>query len=490
MKKSSKKKITRKDIIGLGEASFKKNYYPELQEKLLELEKINSRNISLIRGIPDIILYYNGESFITEYNLEKDQNIIKKILDDKDIYNELLSNCQWVKTNEKLKEMYFSMKVDNTKHFYEGRIYLTQIKEIFVIIRDNTEMLNLQRELKKQTLTDPLTKLYNRRYFEQQLIKYNKQLLPGFALIIFDIDGLKVINDTLGHLTGDEMIISASILITRHFNDATHIARIGGDEFGIIYKKIDYVIMQQYLSEFEKELSSFNEKNDVYKISLSYGYSINNHGMVDINYLYKTADNKMYQRKLLKESSIRNNFVKTLMKALEEKDFITEGHAQRMGLTAVQIGKQLNLSINVLNRLELLSKFHDIGKVGIPDIILKKKGPLNEKEWEVMKTHCEIGFRIANESSELREIADLILKHQEKYDGTGYPLGISKDGIPIECRIIGVVDAFDAMTNDRPYRKGMSIKNAIKELLDKAGSQFDPEIVKIFIEVLKQEGYY
>lgn len=485
MKKSSNKKITRKDIIGLGEASFKKNYYPELQEKVLELEKINSRNSSLIKGIPDIILYYDEQTFITEYNLPEDQRVINIILENEKIHQQLVKNCQWVKKHEQLKVNNFRMIINDEERFYEGRIYLTQIKEIFIIIRDNTERIKLQEELKNQALTDSLTKAHNRRYFESKLEKYNGKILPGFALIIFDIDGLKLINDTLGHFTGDEMIKSAANIIKNHFIKADHLARIGGDEFGLIYKNTDYDYLQNQLSTFDNQLKIFNNSLEISEISMSYGYSFNHLGKVDVNLLYKKADNKMYQRKLLKESSMRHTLVKTLMKALEEKDYITEGHAHRMGATAAEIGIALNLSINTINRLKLLSKFHDIGKVGIPDEILKKPGPLNDKEWEIMKTHCEIGFRIANESAELKDIADLILKHQEKYDGTGYPLGIRGDEIPIECRIIAIVDAFDAMTNDRPYRKGMSTTNAIEELKKYSGSQFDPKIVEIFIKNLK-----
>jgi len=482
MKKSSNKKITRKDIIGLGEASFKKNYYPELQEKLLELEKINSRNSSLIRGIPDIILFFDNDTFIIEYNIEKDLPIIESILSNENIYNKLIKKCHWVRTHEHTKEMDFNLNINNKERYYEGRIYLTEIKEIFVIIRDITERIQLQNKLREQALTDSLTTLYNRRFFEEKLKYFNQKNLPGFTLIVFDIDGLKIINDTLGHFIGDQMIKSVANLIKNNFSDATYIARIGGDEFGIIYKKIQYTDLQEHLSAFEQKIFDFNTTEALYDISMSYGYNRHVEGKVNIEHLYKTADNKMYQRKLLKESSMRHTIVKTLMKALEERDYITQGHADRMGSISKDIGKLLNLSSSKINRLELLAKFHDIGKVGIPDKILNKPGPLDEKEWEIMKTHCDIGFRIANESAELRDIADLILKHQEKYDGTGYPLGLKKDEIPIECRIISVVDAFDAMTNDRPYRNGMSYEEALIELKKNAGSQFDSKIVKLFIE--------
>jgi HD-GYP domain-containing protein (c-di-GMP phosphodiesterase class II) len=141
----------------------------------------------------------------------------------------------------------------------------------------------------------------------------------------------------------------------------------------------------------------------------------------------------------------------------------------------------LQLPQAVVADMRLLAKFHDIGKVGIPDSILKKPGKLTQAEMVIMRQHCEIGYRIAKSSPDLEPIADCILKHQEHWDGNGYPLGISGEQIPIECRVLGIVDAFDAMTNDRPYRQAMTEDEAIKELLRCAGAQFDATLVEVFI---------
>jgi HD-GYP domain-containing protein (c-di-GMP phosphodiesterase class II) len=192
----------------------------------------------------------------------------------------------------------------------------------------------------------------------------------------------------------------------------------------------------------------------------------------------------MYQNKLLKTASTKNNLVKTLMKALEAKDYITEGHAERMDELAAKMGEALKLSQSQTDRIQLLTKFHDIGKVGIPDSILKKPSSLNEDEWKVMKTHAAIGERIALASSELKDISYLILQHHEKWDGTGYPLGAKGEEIPIECRILSIVDAFDAMTNDRPYRKALSTEYAMLEIKKCSGAQFDPSLVEVFQRVV------
>jgi len=231
-------------------------------------------------------------------------------------------------------------------------------------------------------------------------------------------------------------------------------------------------------------VSDYNQSLESIKLSLSFGYAYHEVGELSIDWLYQEADNNMYQNKLLKTSSIKNNLVKTLMKTLEAKDYITEGHADRMDILALQIGKYLKLTQTVIDRIQLLTKFHDIGKVGIPDAILKKAGPLTTDEWKVMRTHSQIGERIANESSELKDIAHLILKHHERFDGTGYPLGLTGLDIPIECRILSIVDAYDAMTNDRPYRKAMSTQEAIAEIVLHSGTQFDPKIVHTFTQII------
>jgi len=150
-----------------------------------------------------------------------------------------------------------------------------------------------------------------------------------------------------------------------------------------------------------------------------------------------------------------------------------------------KMGVRLGLNANQLGDLSLLAQVHDLGKVGIPDQILFKPGPLNEEEWEIMKMHPEKGYRIASSSPDLSTVAELILKHHEHWNGGGYPLGLKGDSIPVECRILSIVDAFDAMTNDRPYSKARTDDEAISELKRFAGKQFDPELVEVFVTVLE-----
>ncbi len=195
----------------------------------------------------------------------------------------------------------------------------------------------------------------------------------------------------------------------------------------------------------------------------------------------------MYRNKLHKGVDARSQILQSLLAALGERDFITEGHARRLEELCSRVGEKIDLSKIQLSDLALLAQVHDLGKVGTPDRILFKKGPLSKDEWEIMHQHSEKGYRIALSSTDLSSIADFILKHHERWDGNGYPLGISGEEIPIECRILSVVDAFDAMTNDRPYRKAMTINKAAEELKRSAGTQFDPDLVPVFLSVI-QEG--
>jgi HD-GYP domain-containing protein (c-di-GMP phosphodiesterase class II) len=172
------------------------------------------------------------------------------------------------------------------------------------------------------------------------------------------------------------------------------------------------------------------------------------------------------------------------MSALYAKSQETEEHGQRLGQYADMIGKELGLDQKTLDDLKLLSMLHDIGKIGIDDRILNKPAKLNEEEWEVMKKHPEIGHRIAMSTPELCHIAEYILRHHERWDGSGYPDGILNEEIPLLSRILSIADAYDAMTEDRVYRKGMSTVEAIAELKRCSGTQFDPALVELFIGML------
>lgn len=483
-----KKAFTRDAIIGLGEDSFRKNYYPELQEKIIDLEQINARNKALISTIPDILLVSNLDGIIVPFTLalKKEDFLLNELLKNNKVMYLLKESVKKVINTTAFLTEEFQMYHMNQLLYFEARFQRSETNEILIIIRNMTERITLEHQLIELVERDTLTKLYNRRNFEEKMNYYNGKEYHNIAIISIDMNGLKFINDTLGHQFGDLAIIAASEVIFKTFAPKGYVARIGGDEFGVIIEAIEDDLVDDLLNQLAHavKLSNTVAQNS---ISLAYGYSHHKDGIVNMEFMFQEADNNMYQNKLLRKESTRSTFVKTFMKALEAKDFVSESHARRIEKLVVLIGKSLGLHQDKMDKLILLSKFHDIGKIGIPDVILKKPAPLTDLEWKVMKTHASIGERIALEASEIKDIAHLILKHHEKWDGTGYPLGLCGAEIPIECRILAIVDSFDAMTNDRPYRSAFSAEKALREIESCSNTQFDPDLVNVFLEIMKNQ---
>lgn len=485
--KKDKKTFSRDAIIGLGEESFRKNYYPELQEKIIDLERINARNRAIMSTIPDIMLVSDLQGGIGPFiRSAEDGNIIEKeLLENRRIMNFLKDAVGELSENHPFLTKEFQMEIGREAYYFEARFHRSETQEILIMIRNMTDRILLEHKLRDMVERDSLTNLYNRRKFEEEMDFYSGKDIEKITIISIDVNGLKFINDTLGHMNGDQVIVDAAKIVVEVFGDKGNVARIGGDEFGIILENYKAEQVERMLEQLTSEVEQHNFMAKGHGLSLAFGYSFHENGIVNMEYLFQEADNNMYQNKLLKKESIRGTFVKTFMKALEAKDFVSEGHVMRMERLAVLIGKALALHSDQMDRIVLLTKFHDIGKIGIPDSILKKNGSLNEDEWKVMRTHTNIGERIALEAIEIRDIAHLILKHHEKWDGTGYPLGLKGDEIPVECRILAITDTFDAMTNDRPYRRALPVEEAAKEIEKCAGTQFDPELVKIFTTLYK-----
>jgi HD-GYP domain-containing protein (c-di-GMP phosphodiesterase class II) len=235
-------------------------------------------------------------------------------------------------------------------------------------------------------------------------------------------------------------------------------------------------------------VKTYNDTLPDLPLSLAVGFALNDEAPATVREVFTQADNNMYREKLLCNQSIHSSVVQTLNKALEARDFITEGHARRIQDLVESLAESIGLPERSVIDLRLLAQFHDIGKVGIPDRILMKPGPLNPEEAIEMQRHCEIGYRIALAATDLVPIADWILKHHEWWNGHGYPAGLIGERIPLECRILAIADAFDVLTNDRPYRRAVSQEEAIEEISRYSGIQFDPLLVKKFCELLTDGG--
>ncbi len=355
---------------------------------------------------------------------------------------------------------------------------------LVVILTDITERKQLEEKLKGMSIFDSLTGLYNRNFFEEEMKRLSDGRHNPLGIIVCDLDGLKFINDTLGHQSGDQMLITIGDILRQNFRSSDIIARIGGDEFAALLTETDPDVIEQMLQRLRQAVEDYNSADPELPLSLSMGHAVSEGGAPDMQVLFREADNRMYREKIQREGSARSSILQALTGSMQARDFNTQGHCDRLQELAISLARSLDLSQDFVNDLFLLARFHDLGKVGVPDHILFKPGALTEEQWRQMRQHCEIGHRIASSVPDLEPIADLILKHHERWDGRGYPLGLSGTDIPLSCRILAIIDAYDAMTSDRPYRKALTSQEAIAELKRCAGTQFDPELVERFLRIL------
>lgn len=356
---------------------------------------------------------------------------------------------------------------------------------ILTLEQQNKALEESEQQCRYAGFHDILTGLKNRNYFEQQLHCFEANQTASLGLIICDLDGLKLVNDTLGHQQGDKHLIAIAGILRECFDDSDVLARIGGDEFAIIKTGATEAYIQKACA---LALDRINEHNATacIPLGLSFGYSINNGKLTSMKRLIVEADNSMYREKLQHGSNARTAIVQNAIKLLNKRDFINEGHADRLQAILTTLAFKTGIPAAKQPDLKLLAKFHDIGKVGIPDNIIFKPASLTPEEMSIMQTHSEIGQRIALASSELVPIAEWILKHHERWDGSGYPLGLSGDQIPLACRIFAIADAYEVMTSPRPYRQPLSQSSALEQIRLAAGSQFDPALVDIFFTAIHQ----
>lgn len=335
---------------------------------------------------------------------------------------------------------------------------------------------------------DNLTGLLSKDAFDTAVYKHLSAGKFPFAIIIGDINGLKLINEACTSAGGDLVIYQAAYIFGQHGGHKAVLARTGGGEFSMLIPGADENQAQAILKSIQKSCrSEVCLPQDFHlQLSLSIGYAVKTHADQQGEQLLRLAKENLARQKLLDNSSSHSLILASLKGAMQIKCYDTKQHADRMARMARQTGIVLGMPMASLDQLELLAILHDIGKVAIPDSILQKPGPLNDDEWAEMKKHPLIGSHIASSIPELLPIADDILCHHERWDGTGYQLRLRQTKIPLAARIIAVVDAFDAMTEDRPYRSAMSRSDALDEIRRQAGTQFDPDVVQAFLDLAAQ----
>lgn len=350
----------------------------------------------------------------------------------------------------------------------------------FGIYRDIRERKSNEDRIKFLSFYDELTKLYNRRFYENELKRLDNNRRLPLSLIIADVNGLKLINDAFGHMQGDEVLIETANILKKSSRADDIVARLGGDEFILLLPNTTSQESEKIIHRINNEIEKV--KVGAVNLSVSLGWDTKTSSEEDIHRIFKNAENFMYRKKLNESPSVHGKVIQTIIHSLHEKNPREEEHSHRVSLICEALGEALALDNRDITDLKVVGLLHDIGKIAINEQILNKPSELTKDEYEEIKRHSEIGYRILSSSNDMSDLADAVLYHHERWDGLGYPKGISGDEIPLKARIITVADAFDSMVSERSYKKSMTTHEALEELKKNAGTQFDEKIVRALIE--------
>ncbi len=378
--------------------------------------------------------------------------------------------------------MYYENYLKTTGRYYATYSYSPRERQFAVLVSDITERKNNEEMLRHLSYHDQLTELYNRRFFEEELKRLDTPRNLPLSIIMADINGLKLINDSFGHAIGDEYLVSLARILKCACRADEIIARLGGDEFGIVLTNTDATEASIIINRLKDLILKTKVAGIV--LSVSFGCETKEKAEQLLSETIASAENHMYTHKIVERASMRSKTVEMIMSALFEKSDREAQHSQRVSELCEEIAVRMNFDSDDVEQIRMAGLVHDIGKIGINEAILNKGAVLDENEWASMKRHPESGWRILSTKVEFSDVAQFALCHHERFDGNGYPKGLRGEEIPIQARIIAIADSFDAMTSERSYRKPLAFDIAIQEIQKCSGSQFDPKIVDVFIEII------
>lgn len=363
--------------------------------------------------------------------------------------------------------------------------YVGAVSGAVIVLKDFSVYREKQRQIEFLSYHDYLTGLYNRRYLSMAMKKMDKRANLPLTVMTLDVNGLKLTNDAFGHTMGDRLLCAVADILRNSCRNEDVIARLGGDEFAILLPRTDgknaEIIKNRILQ------AALKKPLDTIIVSLAIGYSVKTSILDSIDSTIVHADNLMYKEKYSQGKTMRNMTIDTVLQNINSKFEQEQIHTERVSQYCFMISNALNLTEKEKAEVRLAGLLHDIGKIMIPSDLLNKPGRLTDEEFGIIKRHPETGYQILRSVDEYVTIAKYVLHHHERWDGTGYPEGLKGSDIPLQSRIIAVADAFEAMTAKRVYQKSRTVDAAKAELKRCSGTQFDPEIVRVFLEFVLSE---
>ena len=358
------------------------------------------------------------------------------------------------------------------------------IIEGFII--DITCQKQAEQQMAYLSFHDVLTGLYNRVFFQEELCRMDTERQLPLSIVMVDLNGLKLVNDAFGHHQGDELLRSTADILRRCCRREDVISRWGGDEFVILMPKTTNETAMQVCQRIKQAAGYFS--HSFLQLGISVGVATKDSIGQEVNDVYHEAESSMYRNKILEGKNSRSVVLTSLKKALSHKNYKMESRAAEVKNLMVKFGWALGLDRSHIDDLELLAAVCDMGKLCIDDKILRKPGALTEAEWDIIRKHPETGCRIARTLPELVSVAEAVLSHHERWDGTGYPQKLKGEEIPLLSRIVAIVHAYDAMTHPRPYAKTLAPGEALAEIQWCAGTQFDPHLADIFVGLMRKRN--
>ncbi len=360
-----------------------------------------------------------------------------------------------------------------------------RIANIQVLLEDITDSKKTRRELEYLRFHDQLTGLYNRAFMDQEIKRLDVSRKLPMSIILGDINGLKLVNDAFGNDEGDRLLCMIADIFRRSCRREDIIARYGEDEFIVLLPNTDAETVSGIGNRIMEMCKSISR--DHFHFVMSLGKATKTGLETGFNEILTEARDLLYRNKLTGGKSVPGNAVTALVDSLMGRGYETKEHIKRIEKMADQMANALQLPKSQSDDLILLASLHDLGKVAIPDEILKEKEKLSREDWEIIRSYPEIGYNIARQSFKFSHIADYILSHHERWDGKGYPRQLKEEDIPLLSRIMAILDAYDVMRTGRFYKKTLSKKEAVRELRECSGSQFDPALVEAFIGIIGED---
>lgn len=354
---------------------------------------------------------------------------------------------------------------------------------IMMILTDITEKLVAEEKIHYLSYHDKMTGLYNRAYVETVLPELERAQTLPISIILIDMDGLKLTNDVFGHQQGDVLLVTIANIMKQCCRPIDIIARWGGDEFLIVLPQANNVLCKQICECIQSACAQTT--NNSIKVSAAIGWATKMKGSFRFAEMFSEAEHRMYSDKLAKRAAVQQSFISSLEGLLYSQCYENPGHGARIERLTAEFISFLGMSLeqSQINSLLQLARLHDIGKVAIKSELWGHGGPLSEHEWDIVKNHSDVGYRLAKSIGET-SLAELILLHHEWWDGTGYPHGLKEEQIPLVVRIFSLIDMYDVLTHDRPYRLALGKQEALMEMSSESGNHFDPVLTKRFLEFI------